>query len=950
MRKWRIVWIIVCWLVLGCQPLLARQWQQELSGLVLDQTGAVIVGAEVTLSDAESHQQKTKTDKSGMFRFRRLLVSVYRLSVIAPGFDPYIHENLQLDGGLTHSLTITLSVVITEQVNIEESVGVSVEPTDNLSAIVLSGDDLAALPDDPDELMEVLRQMAGPGGGQNEAQFYVDGFESDGGLPPKEAIREIRINNNPFSAEYSEPGFGRIEILTRPGFESFRGSGSFSFNDESLNARNAFAPSRAPLQIRRFGGFFGGPIVRQRASFLANIERRETDENDVVRATILDPITFAPTPFAATVLTPRRLTRFTVRGDVQSTKNNTLMLSYSHSENGSENQGIGEFSLPEHGHQTDQREHEIRASLTTVLGGRAVNELRLQLIRRNTLTQAMSDEPQIIVQDAFTGGGAQSSLFTQQRTDSVRLMEQVSLAFGRHALKIGGRIDATRQKDVNRSNFGGTFTFASLDQYRDVLNGVPGVHPEQFSINRGDPFTGLAQWEFSWFLQEDWRVRPNLTLSLGMRHEFQTNLDDQVNFAPRLGLAWSPGGGRRTVLRGGFGLFYDRLQENLVLNVLRFRGAQQQFIIRNPDYPSPFEQDGEGPSDPQTVRTFGPGLSTPYAMQATVSVERQLPFDIVSSVGYSWIRGVHQFRSRNLNAPLPELEEFPFPERGPILALESTANSIRHELRLNIMRRLGRRFSVFGNYVLSSTRSDADSPFSLPANPYDLGIEWGRAATDARHQVFVGGFVNLPWSIRFSPFVMLRSGRPFNITTGRDNNGDTAFTDRPALADPVTPGAILTSLGAFDPTPLPGTPVIPRNYGQGPGSANVNLFVSKSFGFGGLRRGNPVGRFGGGEEGGEETSPSSMAEGPMGLGQDRPLGGGMGRGGMGRGGMGGGGMSRWGGASEFRYSFTLGVRVSNLFNQFNPGQFSGVITSPFFGEANSAMAPRRVQLDLRFNF
>ncbi|MBI3951902.1 MAG: TonB-dependent receptor [Acidobacteria bacterium] len=934
---------MACWLMLACVPLLAQQRQDELSGLVLDQAGAVIVGAEVSLVDSEGKQWTAKTDKSGVFRIRQLAEGTYRLTVTAPGFGPYVNPTLQLDEHLKQPVTITLTVVITEELNVEETAGVTLEPADNVSAIVLRGEDLDALPDDPDELMDVLRQMAGPTAGAGDAQILVDGFEQQGGLPPKETIREIRINNNPFSAEYSEPGFGRIEILTRPGTESFRGGGYFDFNDESLNARNAFAPSRAPLQIRRFGGAFGGPLVRKRANFLAHVERRETDENAVVRATVLDPVTFAPTPFAANVLTPQRLTRFTLRTEAQVTKNNTLTLAYMLSDNDSENQGVGEFYLPEHAFRTSNRGHELRLSLSSILSGRIVNEARLRLSKQSTLTQAASDAPQIVVLDAFTRGGAQSSLFIQRQTGRSELVDQVSLALGRHAVKMGVRADAVHLEDVNRSDFGGTFTFASLEQYRDVINGVAGAHPEQFSINRGDPFTGLTQWEFSWFIQEDWRVRPNVTLSLGLRHEFQTHLGDKSNFAPRLGFAWSPGGARGTVVRGGFGLFYDQLQENLVLNVLRYSREQRQFIIIHPGYPNPLDGNGESRSRPQTLRIFSPGLNAPYAMQATMNLERQLPLGFVSSLAYSWVRGVHQYRSRNINAPLLDSGALPFPGRGPILAIESVANSTRHELRLNVNRRLSRTFSLFGNYVLSSTRSDGDGAFSLPADPYDLRAEWGRAASDARHQFFIGGFINLPWSFRFAPFVALNSGRPFNITTGRDNNGDTALTDRPALVDPSTPGVIVTRLGAFDPKPAAGTPIIPRNFGQGPGSASVDLYLTKTFGFGGRRQ--SAGRGGmGRSEGGAHAGDESVRTGPVG-----PIGmGGAGQGGgFGRGGPGGG---RWGGGSEFRYNLTISVRARNLFNRLNPRQFSGVLTSPFFGEANSALAPRRIELELRFSF
>ncbi|RMG49953.1 MAG: hypothetical protein D6723_13085 [Acidobacteria bacterium] len=382
-------------------------------------------------------------------------------------------------------------------------------------------------------------------------------------------------------------------------------------------------------------------------------------------------------------------------------------------------------------------------------------------------------------------------------------------------------------------------------------------------------------------------------------------------------------------------------------------------IILDPGFPDPFAGNGEIRQRPRAVRILSPGLNAPYAMQATISLERQLPSGIVSSVTYSWVRGVHQFRSRNINAPLPGTMQRPFPARGPILALESVARSVRHELRVNFRRRLGGRLTLFGNYVLSSTHSDGDGPFSLPADSYDLRAEWGRATIDARHRFFLGGFIRLPWSLRVAPFIILRSGQPFNITTGQDDNHDTAFTDRPSLADPSTPGAIITPLGAFDPHPAPETPVIPRNFGQGPGFANVNLYVTKTFGLGSRKSPGWPSTTGAQKRSaarGEHADRRSRA--PMARrssdvnrrSRHRPRSGIGGFGGRGRFGRGAGRWGRWRGFSEYRYNLTIGLRIRNLFNRLNLGQPSGVLTSPFFGQANSARPPRRIEVQLRFNF
>lgn len=979
----------LCWTILAVMvgtPLSARaqgaRSSVELHGQVVDQQGALIVGATVRLTDAQDHRITATTDSRGQFRFSNLTPGRYDLIVTAEGFEAFHQADTLIEAGPSgtivrfgsdaeaqpYPLLITLSVVIKEQVEVTNETRISVEPDTNMSAVVIKGEDLEALPDDPEQLAEVLREMAGPGAGPGGAQFFVNGFREQGRIPPRDAIREIRINSNPFSAEFREPGRGRIEILTRPGTNQFRAGGFFNFNDEALNARNAFAPVRAPLQVRRYGGTLSGPLLRRRSSFFADVQRREIDENETVSATVLDPITLLPTPFATVVQTPQRMTDFNLRTEWQLARSHTMGVGYRFGINTRENQGVGGFNLPERAATSEDREHTLRFSLTSYFHQRMVNELRLQLERERSGSQALSDKPAIIVLDAFSGGGNQGSLFSRRSSDDLELTNNLSIAHRRHALKMGVRVEASHLVEESRSNFGGTFTFSSLDQYRNVLLGVPGARASQFSINRGDPLAGLTLWEFAWFLQDDWRVRPNLTLSLGLRHEFQTWLRDKVNFAPRIGLAWSPRNSRATVVRGGVGLFYDALGQGLVLSTIRLNGQrQQQLIILNPGFPDPFSSDGERLVRPTSLRTLAADLNAPYTLQTTIELDRQLPRGFVLSTGYTWIRGVHLYRSRNINAPLPGSFLRPIPEREAILQYESTANSKRHELRVGVRRQISRTFTVFGNYVLSWNHNDADGSGSTPANQYDLRSEWGRASFDSRHQVFVGGFINLPWKWRVSPLITFRSSRPFNITTGRDNNFDTLFTDRPSLVDPSTPGAVVTPFGAFNPNPQPGEKIIPRNFGIGPNFKNVSMEISRTFGFGQPRGRTPSPQPG--QQGpmpmpgsaGQASSPGGRPDGFSGRGgfpQGRP-GGGPGRGGPGGGfgggqgrpggGPGGGGFEGFGGG-EYRYSFTLSVRFNNLFNMVNFTNYSGVLTSPFFGRANSAMPARRIELALRFNF
>jgi hypothetical protein len=927
-----------------------------LRGVITDQSGAVIPKTEIRLTDATGSMRKVEASAVGEYRISDLAPGKYIVEIRSPGFAGYQNPNVLIVTGVTLDLNVTLTVTLEKQeVTVAGDGGgsVSVDPQTNVGALVLREQDLEALPDDPDELAAELQALAGPSAGPKGGEIFVDGFTS-GSLPPKASIREVRINQNPFSSEYDKIGFGRIEILTKPGTDRFRGQGFFNFTDGVLNARNPYAENRPPSQTRLFGGNLSGPISK-RSSFFADFERREIDDNSVINATILDPA-LDVVPFSEAVATPQRRTVFTPRVDYQLNTNNTLVARYSYTRMERENAGIGEFSLLSRAYDTSQTEHLLQLTETAVLNARAINETRFAFSRSQSDDFGDNGIAAIQVLDAFTGGGSQVGRSSNQQ-DRWELHNSTSLALGAHGVKFGIRLRGVQLRDISPRNFGGTFTFAggpapvldatfepirdasgnlvlapitSIERYRRTLSmqalGMTsaeirqlGGGATQFSISAGDPLASVRQVDFSGFVQDDWRVRPNFTLSLGLRYETQTNVSDWTNFAPRLSLAWAPGarGGRqgKTVIRGGFGIFYDRVGESLVLQARRFDGqTQSEYIVRNPDF-FPFVpslDSLEAQQAPLTIRTLASDLRAPYTMQAAIGVERQLTSILTVASNYIWARAVHLLRSRNLNAPLPgsislsnPLGIRPYGEEN-LYAYESSGLFEQKQWMTNFNLRLRSSVSLFGFYVLGKAESDTDSPEGFPANPYDLSSEWGRSALDVRHRVVVGGSIVTRLGLRLSPMVMIRSGSPFNITTGQDDNGDLIFADRPAFATDLNkPGVIVTRYGAFDPNPAPGEAIIPRNYGSGPGFFSVNLRVSKTFGFG---------------QQAEARLPEPGSE-PGGGGMRQGSGGG--RGGPGRGSM-GAGRGVMGGifgdsSTSKRYNLTLSVSARNLLNHTNPG-------------------------------
>ena len=883
----------------------AQQSSATLRGRVTDEFGGLIVGATVTVADQNGVEKSATTDAEGNYSFPSLPPGRYTLHATAPGFAPFENTEVEVTAGRTVPLNITLNVAIEQaEVTITAEAPISTEPENNAGALVLRGEALNALPDDPDDLADALQALAGPSAGLNGGSTYIDGF-SGGRLPPKESIREIRINRNPFSAEYDRLGYGRIEIFTKPGTDKMRGEVSFNFGDRVLNSRNPFAPVRAPYQSRRYGGNLSGPLSAKRASFFIDVERREVDDNSTIRAIVLDP-SFNIVPLSQVVLSPSHRTTFSPRLDYQLNQSNTFVARYTYTRSTSENAGVGDFNLLSRAYDTSNQEHTLQLTETALINQKIINETRFQYIRRQTDQVGQNSSVITRVSEAFTGGGSQVGI-SSNREDRYELQNFTSWSAGSHALKAGIRIRGVRIDDVSPQNFSGTFTFSggqapqldannqivinpatglplivqitSIERYRRTLllsdrgfsaaeTRLRGGGATQFSIAGGNPEAKVSQTDYSPFIQDDWRLRPNFTLSLGLRYEGQTNIHDRTNFAPRVAFAWSPGTpaqGRqqKMVIRGGFGFFYDRFQENLTLQTNRFNGVnRQQFVVsvnqpngaaildRFPNAPSVAELTAF--NVPQTIRRTDPSLRAPYTMETSFSVERQLPHNVTLSINYIGARTLHVLRSRNINAPLPSSVVRPFGNVGNIFEYESSGRFNQNQLIVNFNNRLSPKFSLFGNYVLNYAHGDTDGVNTFPANQYDLRGEYGRSSIDVRHRFTLGGSISgLPWKIRLNPLIIANSGRPFNITTGRDSNGDTLFTERPAFAtDPSKPGVITTRFGTFDQNPTADQLIIPRNFATGPGFFTVTLRISRTFGFGPEIVATPRGGGGGGARGG----------------------------------------------------------------------------------------------------
>jgi hypothetical protein len=500
----------------------------------------------------------------------------------------------------------------------------------------------------------------------------------------------------------------------------------------------------------------------------------------------------------------------------------------------------------------------------------------------------------------------------------------------------------------------------------------------QFNIASGNPQASVSQIDFGVYAQDDWRFRPNLTFSYGLRYERQTNIHSILNFAPRLAVAWSPGAANsakppKMVIRGGGGVFYNRFGENNTLQASRFNGVNQQqfFVSEVPLYngngqfvnptASPLDSFPNIPSlssltggNRQITWRVAKDLQAPVVYLAGGQVERQLPYRFTMFAGLFLVRIQHVIRARDINAPIPGTNGVrPFGNVGEIYQYESSGRFNQNQLFIGFNNRFSRALTFFSSYSLSKTTNDTDGQGGslFPANSYDLSGEFGRAAFDVRHRFTFAGTLNLPWwQVSLNPFIIATTGRPFNIITGQDTNGDRLFTERPSFApagvDCNSPGPniVCTKYGNFNLRPGPGEPLIPRNYGEGPGFFSVNMRISKTWNFGTIpsaanaanrRGGEDQGgqRGGGGGRGQEGGAPRLPGVGGGIPGAGGGVGGGGGRGGGGGGLAGIGGPPTQGGAEAKRYSLQFSLNFQNLFNKVNLATPVGNLSSPFFGES-----------------
>ena len=955
-----------------------------LHGTVLDPSGAAVRGATVTAVDLSGKAATASSDDKGNYALA-LPPGTYIVTVTAPQFSSPTPVSVDVRSGRQ---LLDLHVVIgpvTQSVTVNQDHDtLNVDASSNVSGLVIRGSALDSFSDDPDELQQDLQALVGPSAGPNGGAIYIDGFSS-GELPPKQSIQEIRINQNPFSPEYDAMGYGRIEIVTKPGANQFHGTVNYNLGSGLWDSGNPYAPSKPYFLLNELEGEAEGPLSHY-ASFFVSGQRNTVSNSEIVNAVVVDPSNFTSSPYQAGVVTPQALERITPRLDFRISDHQIVTLRYGWTHATIQDAGVGAFNLSSRGYRTRYTNQTFQAG-DMIENGTAVNEARFQFYRMDLEQLAASSAPTVQVLGSFTGGGAQVGN-SRDIQNNYEFQDYVSILHGRHAIRFGTRLRGSREDSTAPQNFNGTFVFggisagpeldannqpvydssgnpvlvpiSSIEQYRRTLLfeqlGDPpaaiaalGGEPSQFTINQGTPETVVWLADAALFAGDEWHVRPNVNLSAGVRYEMQTNLHDWRDWAPRLALAWSPKrAGNKLVIRAGSGIFYDRFVAANSLAARRYNGTvQRQYTFTSPQFfPSlPSSAQLAAASNAQTVQLVSPKARAEYIIESAATIEAQLPAHTSLALTYTNSHGLHMYRSEDANAPLPGSYipgqqgsgVYPLGDPGPRFVMESSGLYNQNQIIVNVKSAASQSLNWFGFYVFNKALSNTDGVTTFPANPWNTAGEYSHAATDIRHRVTFGGSLSLRGNVRISPFIVVQSGVPFDITTGSDLYGTTVLNARPGIAASASaPGVITTRYGPLDPLPQPGERILPRNDGIGPGLIYLNMRLGKAFGFGRelSQSAGAMGGPAGGDVGGSISAATGRAM---------------------RGVLGAPSTPR-------RFNLVIAVSARNLLNHNNPGPVIGNISSPIFGRSNQvAGAPngegfyetaanRKLELQMRLTF
>lgn len=778
---------------------------QVLSGTTLDPSLAAIAGAQVTLSRADgSNFSEVQTDYGGNFNFDRLVPGKYKLSIQANGFKPY-ERDINVGTKPLAPLRVVLELAArTESVSVSSGDAVprlSTDVSDNQSANTFERDALDRVPVfDQDYITTVSRFLDDNATGTSGVSLVVDGVEANGpGVAPS-GVQEVKINQNPYSARFARPGRARLEIVTKGGTPQFHGTVNFLFRDAVFDAANAFAVTKPPERRQFYEGSLTGPLGHDKKNtFLLTLERDQDDLQSIVSAIGADSL-----PIHDNVPAPQRHLFASFRAFHDFANGDQVWVSYFFESETSENQGVGGQVLREAGYTQVGREHEVNISYRHIFSPKLVNQLRFLVGHNDNPITSNNAVPQIIVEGLFTRGGAQANFNrTESHFDGTDFLTYTN---GKHTFNFGVDVpDLSRRGFDNHTNQQGTYTFGSLADYNTGL-------PSTFLIQQGSGHVIFWERTVAGFFEDDMRLLPNLSVSLGVRYYFQNYFhNDPNNLAPRFSLAYAPSKKSKTVFRGGAGLFFDRTGPRPIADLLLFNGVNVQRFLLSSTAANPLTfpvTNADLTGVPISTVALDPAAHIPYTVQYSVGVERQVTAKSTASITYIGSRGIDLFRSRDGNAPLPpDYLSRPDPAEGQVRQIESRGYQKSNGVEFTFRGKPTKHFSGQVQYTLSKAYNNTSGINYLPGNSNFPALDWARSDFDRRHKFDLLGAFEITENFSLGTALQAYSGRPVNVITGFDSNGDGVTNDRPDGG------------------------LAPRNSLHGPGLLNLDFNAERDFNF-----------------------------------------------------------------------------------------------------------------------
>ncbi len=874
---------------------------------VVDPSSAVIAGAMVTVTGADDATrnvpiQTVETSDAGVAVVSGLRAGRYKVEAAFPGFDTRTLPDIRVRNGDNKQVAVLAIARIEASLTVgqdkQEAATDRNGPTFGTS---LTRDQIEALSDDPATLRQQLQDMAGPG-----AVIRIDGFEGSA-LPAKAQIRSIRISRDQFAAEYHNAGGTSVEIITQPGLGPIRYFTNIGMRDGALSGRSPFVPVRGPEGNILFGGGAGGGLIKDKASFNLNVFG--TSSYDTPNLNIVLPT--GTVARALNVRAPRKNIFVNGQLDYALTLDHTLRFGYNANHLNNENMGVGGYDEIERAYDNRNTSQSARVQHFGPVGRRMFSRSRVQYTWTDTESSSANETPTIRVLDFFTRGGAQRA--GGEHSKVVNVASDLDYVLGRHSIRTGVMLDATRYRSDATTNYLGTYTF-------DNLAAFEANHPSNYSRRIGDPIITFNMLQGGVYLQDDIRLRKNLTITPGVRYELQTHVHHAENIGPRFGATWAPFAGGQTTLRGSVGLFYDWLPNSTYDQALRIDGLRQQELnVINPTFVDAAAAVGLSPGTagvilPINRYVFGDTYDMPQIMRVSAGLDQRMLKVVQVAATYSYQRASRLARGANRNQPVNGIR--PDPAFANIVEVMSDAASRQHQLQVDANINPGallpafngpriswKRITVFANYTLASVRNNTDGPFAIPATG-DLRDEWGPAATgapaafvnpfalqlgvppgvDVRHRLNANFNHQVIRNVLMSIGINTSSAPPYTLLTGRDDNNDGIFNDRPAG--------------------------VGRNTLRATGQTTMILLAGYQFAFGTINLPPGVGVFGGGGAAQVRTFDQGNK----------------------------------------RYRMLLFVQAQNLTNERNYAGYSGTITSPFFGKPTTVSGMRKVDIGISMQF